>query len=98
VPPGNLTGIWKASPAPGTEIALTIRQDGGFQWSVTSQGKTQNFEGNSTSANGMLTLARTNAGNEALVGQTIWQNPDHFNFKLMGGPADDSGLAFSRGS
>ena len=31
-----------------------------------------------------------------MVGRVTWTDDDHFTFKVLAGPADDPGLAFSR--
>jgi hypothetical protein len=87
-------GTWKASPAPGTTIALTAGADGGFQWNVTTQGKTQPIQGKYTYDNGVLTM--TQPSGDALVGKVTWQDDNHFVFQAMGGGPSDPGLTFSK--
>ena len=36
---------WKATPAKGVQIELTLRDDKTFTWKFTANGKTQNFAG-----------------------------------------------------
>jgi tetratricopeptide (TPR) repeat protein len=94
---GNLTGTWTAHPSAETSITLGLTDAGHFSWKVTHQGKTQEFQGDRIYGNGLLTLAQTGQeGQPPMVGRVIWTDDDHFTFKVMAGPADDAGLAFSR--
>ena len=91
---GNLVGVWKASPAQGTSIELTLGGDSKFNWNVVSQGKTQPIAGTYTYENGVLSL--TQSENNAMVGKVAWKDEGHFNFQAMGGGPNDPGLTFSK--
>jgi tetratricopeptide (TPR) repeat protein len=91
---GNLAGAWKASPAPGTTIELTLGSDSKLQWNIVTQGRTQQISGNYTFENGILTL--TQSESNAMVGKVSLQDEGHFTFQAMGGGPGDPGLAFSR--
>jgi hypothetical protein len=94
---GKLAGSWAAEPAPNVKIALTIRDDNTFTWTTTGPGKPpMNITGQSTFADGTLTLADKGGQNGALAGQVTWKDADHLTFRLAGGPANDSGLKFAR--
>jgi Flp pilus assembly protein TadD len=94
---GKLAGSWAAEPAPNVKIALTIRDDHTFTWTATGPGKPpMNITGQSTFADGTLTLTDRGGQNGALVGQVAWQDADHFTFRLVGAPANDPGLKFAR--
>jgi len=93
-PQGNLVGAWKASPAQGTTIELTLGGDSKFNWNVVSQGKVQPIAGTYTYENGVLSL--TQSENNAMVGKVAWKDDGHFNFQAMGGGPNDPGLTFSR--
>ena len=54
----SIAGTWNAQPAADTAIALTIQPGGDFNWQVTKKGQTQQFAGNSTFGDGMLTLVQ----------------------------------------
>ena len=41
-------------------------------------------------------LILKNGGNPAMIGQVTLLDPNHFNFKLVGGNPSDTGLTFSR--
>jgi hypothetical protein len=94
---GKLAGSWAAEPAPNVKIALTIRDDDTFTWTATGPGKPpMNITGKSTFADGTLTLADKGGQNGALVGQVAWKDADSFTFRLVGAPANDPGLKFTR--
>jgi hypothetical protein len=94
---GNLFGSWTAEPSADTTIRLTMAAGGHFTWKVTSQGKTQEFQGDETYGNGVLTLARpAQDAQPPMVGRVSWRDEDHFTFKIMAGPPDDPGLSFTR--
>jgi tetratricopeptide (TPR) repeat protein len=96
---GQLVGDWTAQPSQDTTIALSFLDNNRFVWKVTRQGKPQQFQGDRTYGSGILTLAPT--GDEAqppMVGRVIWQDDNHFTFKIFGGPPDDPGLAFAKSS
>ncbi len=54
-----------------------------------------NITGQSTFADGNLTLSGKGGQNGALVGQAAWPDADHFTFRLVGAPANDPGLKFT---
>ncbi len=94
---GNLTGTWTAEPSADTTIRLTLAGGGHFTWKVTSQGKAQEFQGDETYGNGILTLVRSaQDAQPPMVGRVTWRDDDHFTFKIMAGPPDDPGLSFTR--
>jgi hypothetical protein len=91
---GNLVGAWKASPAMGTTIELTLGGDSKFNWNIVTQGKTQPIAGTYVFENDVLTLSQSE--NNAMVGKVAWQDESHFKFQAMGGGPNDPGLAFSK--
>jgi tetratricopeptide (TPR) repeat protein len=94
---GRLEGAWTAAPAEGTTIRLSFLEDGTFSWQVEQQGKTQEFRGERTYGNGILTLAQSGQeGQPPMVGRVSWEDRDHFRFRLIGGPPDDPGLKFRK--
>lgn len=94
---GNLTGTWTAESGPDSTIRLTVAGGGHFTWKVTGQGKSQEFQGDETYGNGLLTLARSaQDAQPPMVGRVTWRDDDHFQFKIMAGPPDDPGLSFTR--
>jgi tetratricopeptide (TPR) repeat protein len=94
---GKVAGSWSAEPSPNVKIALTIRDDNTFTWTATGPGKPpMNITGQSSFADGNLTLTDRGGQNGALVGQVTWKDTDHFTFRLVGAPANDPGLKFAR--
>jgi hypothetical protein len=93
---GKLVGSWSAVPAKDTTIALAIQDDGRFTWAAMNPGKPpMTIAGNSTFADGTLTLTDQNSQNGALAGQVAWQDDNHFTFRLQGAPQGDPGLKFA---
>jgi tetratricopeptide (TPR) repeat protein len=95
---GNLTGDWTASAPGNAMITLAIKEDGGFTWTIAAPGKPPtSISGKSTLADGVLTLAADPASQMgAMTGQVARQDETHFNFRAIGAPASDPGLAFAR--
>ncbi len=77
-------------------IALAIGDDGGFSWTVAGPGKPPaSIAGSSTFADGVLTLAGKGQDG-ALAGKVVWQDADHFTFRLVNAAPQDPGLKFAR--
>jgi tetratricopeptide (TPR) repeat protein len=95
VKPGVLAGTWKAQPAPDTEIALRLGEDGAFTWTVTSKGKPRDIIGSWSLANDLLTLAQSGQGG-AMVGRVAWQAENRWNFRALGSGPEDLGLVFTQ--
>jgi hypothetical protein len=95
---GMLEGTWTANPSPGTQITLSFPDSNHFDWRVSDQGKTHDFQGDRTYGNGILTLVQTGevAGQPPMVGRVTWTDETHFNFKVFTRPPDDPGLSFSK--
>ena len=95
--PGTLPGTWSAQPSSDTAITLTVQDEKRFTWKVSHQGKEQQFGGTYTFENGILTLVQDdNKG--VMVGNVSWQDPTHYNFKVMGAAPNDPGLSFTKPS
>jgi hypothetical protein len=93
---GKLEGTWTAKPAPDTTITVTFPDPAHFVWKVAHQGQEHQFQGQSSFVNGILTLAQDQ--NNAMVGDVSWKDPDHFQFKVLGGGPGDPGLTFTKSS
>jgi len=93
VKPGELAGTWTAKPSNDTSITLTVDKNGNFTWKVDNKGKEQEFKGESTYGNDLLTLAQTEG--PVMVGKLAWQTQDRFNFRVSNAP-EDPGLTFTR--
>ncbi|WP_165248267.1 tetratricopeptide repeat protein [Paludisphaera soli] len=92
----SLVGTWKAAPDPTTSIELTLKDDGTFTWNVAQQGRNQPIAGGYTYAGGILTLARAENPDDAMVGRVTWKDDAHFVFQALGGGANDPGLNFGK--
>jgi len=90
---GKLEGSWTAQPSTGTTITVSFQDKGQFLWKVSRQGKDQQFAGNSSYENGLLTLIQ-DQNNNTMVGHVTWKDETHFIFKVIGAGADDPGLSF----
>ena len=93
---GKLEGTWTAQPSKDTTITVTFQDQGHFTWKVAHQGQDHQFQGESSYVNGILTLAQDQ--NNAMVGDVDWQDPNHFQFKVLGGGPSDPGLTFAKSS
>src|SRR5579864_4110098 len=87
---GKLAGAWVAKPNANTAIALNIKDDGTFSWSVAIKGKPQVIAGNWSLAGGLLTLAQENQAG-ALVGNVTWQDENRFQLRALGTTPADPG-------
>jgi tetratricopeptide (TPR) repeat protein len=94
VPADKLPGTWTAAPVEGTAITLTISAPKSFTWKVDQKGKTQQFQGEYSLADDVLTLAQPNGA--TLVGRVGWQDDQHFTFRLVNLGTADPGLNFTR--
>ena len=88
-----MIGSWKANPAKGVQIELTLRNDKTFTWKFTANGKVQNFSGKYELTDTSLVLTREDG--EAMDG-TIEHNANGFKFRMKDAETDDPGLTFSR--
>ena len=91
----DITGEWKSDRDDGGAIVLTIKKDGGFAWEVNDKsGKKDSFEGIFTLEGPLLVLERSSGG--ALMGRIKALSERAFQFKVVGGSAEDSGLEFRK--
>jgi tetratricopeptide (TPR) repeat protein len=93
---GKLEGTWTAQPSPETTITVTFPDPAHFVWKVSHQGQEHQFQGETSFANGILTLAQDQ--NNAMVGDVTWKDSGHFQFKVLGGGPSDPGLSFAKSS
>jgi tetratricopeptide (TPR) repeat protein len=94
-PPQNLQGQWSAKPNDKTSIALSLKPDGTFAWTVTQDGKSQTLEGWAGYQDQILTLAQEQG--PPLVGKlTVDPAGNRFAFKPPGTPESVAGLSFEK--
>ncbi len=84
---------------PGHRVAATQSscpwsKDNRFTWKYAHQKKTQSFDGKYELAGTALVLEYSNGG--TMVGRVDAEGKDRFSFKMVGGPANDPGLVFSK--
>ncbi len=92
--PTDITGDWKATATGGGTVELSLGKDSRFTWKVTRPSKSQSFDGKYELAGTTLVLEYTNGG--TMVGKVNAEGADKFSFRIVGGPANDSGLDFSK--
>ena len=95
---GKLTGNWVAQAPRTRRSALSIKDDGGFTWTVAVPGKPAIVDHGNIHPRRRRAhpLRRQEFPDGALAGQVVWQDDTHFAFRAAGAPADDPGLAFAR--
>jgi tetratricopeptide (TPR) repeat protein len=81
-PPAELLGRWRATPADGLAITLTLNPDATFTWDVNANGQDQAITGQADFRDGVLSLAQ--ADGPPLVGQVQDLNAEGFGFQLLG--------------
>jgi len=92
--PPNIVGKWKAPAAGGGDVALSLSEDGKFTWTHSRGGKSKSFEGTYQLAGATLVMEYSNGG--SMVGKVRADGDKRFSFKMVGGPANDPGLEFSK--
>lgn len=91
----DMVGQWSARRSDGATFQFSLNDQGGFDWMVrTKEGKETKFAGTYTFAEDLIVLESTEQG--TMIGRVSSEGPDKFQFKLIGGPANDPGLAFQR--
>jgi tetratricopeptide (TPR) repeat protein len=94
-PPAALVGTWKASPAAGLGITLTLQADGEFTWEVDDKGKKQTVTGRAGFKDGTLALLQPEG--PPLVGQVTEKDVSTFLFAPPAGPDQKkAGLTFHK--
>jgi len=95
VDPATLVGTWAAARDDGSKFALALTNDGAFTWKFSPKGqKSQDLAGKYTVEGQVLALEGSEGG--SLIANVTPGAGKKFNFKLLGAPAEDPGLDFSR--
>ena len=89
----KIVGMWKASRKDGASFKLDLTSDSKFTWGFEQGGRKQEFGGKYSVDGAVLVLERTDG---AQMPGIVTLASNGFNFKLYGGPPDDSGLDFSK--
>jgi predicted Zn-dependent protease len=91
----DITGNWTATRPDGGKIALSVKPDGGFVWSVEEKEKKKDsFDGTFSLEDNVLILERKSGG--ALMGRVTALADNKFQFKVLGGGDTDPGLTFTK--
>lgn len=89
----KLVGKWTAKRPDGPTFTLNVTQDSKFTWTYDQGNKHEQFGGKYSVDGAILVLERTDGSQ---MPGLITMAADGFNFKLYGGPPDDSGLDFKK--
>jgi tetratricopeptide (TPR) repeat protein len=90
-----LPGTWNASRDDGSKFRLTMTSDGRFTWQYSAPNqKAEELTGNYSVDGPVLVLERKEGG--ALAGTAQFTGDSKLNFKMVGGPPEDTGLNFGR--
>ncbi|MCP4192367.1 MAG: tetratricopeptide repeat protein [Planctomycetaceae bacterium] len=89
----SLQGTWKASRG-SSEFLMTLDPDKAFTWTYTDQGKPQTVTGQYYTEGATLVLEPTEGG--AMPALVQFDGKDGFNYRVIGGDVNDSGLDFRR--
>jgi len=89
-----IAGDWKASRDDGSKFDLDLKKDKTFTWKFDQGSRHEDFSGTYTTEGSLLLLQKQDGG--AMVGHVDQNGEGKFTFKLLGAPADDPGLTFSR--
>ena len=91
----DIIGEWMATRPDGGKIGLSIKPEGGFNWSVEDKtGKKDAFDGTFSLEDNVLILERKSGG--ALMGRVTALADNKFQFKVLGGGDSDPGLTFAK--
>jgi hypothetical protein len=91
--PASLTGLWIAKPSNEVTVQLALLNDGGFVWTVLSDGSATGFRGTYQMDGSRMVLS---APDKQLAGNVAVAGANNFNFVADGSEANDAGLAFTR--
>lgn len=94
IDPNFIAGQWKASREDGSNFGLDLRKDKTFTWKYDQGDRHEDFSGTYTTEGSLLLLQKQQGG--SMVGHVAQDGEGKFTFKLLGAPAEDPGLTFSR--
>jgi hypothetical protein len=90
----TLAGTWQSSRDDGSKFSLNLGNDKTFTWKFDQGDRHEGFSGTYTTEGSLLLLQKKDGG--AMVGHVTQDGDGKFTFKLVGAPADDPGLTFSK--
>ena len=91
IDPARIVGNWTAKRPDGTSFTLNLIADSKFTWGFNKGDKKQEFGGKYSVDGAILVLEREDG---AQMPGLVTLADKGFNFKLYGGPPDDTGLDF----
>lgn len=89
----KIVGNWTAKKPNGPTFTLNLTNDAKFTWGYEQGAKKETFGGKYSVDGAILVLERTDG---AQMPGLITLASNGFNFKLYGGPPDDTGLDFTK--
>jgi uncharacterized protein (TIGR03066 family) len=91
----DLVGDWMAvSEEAKTKFDLELSKDGTFSWTYTEKGKPHNVKGVYALDRNVLAMEPNSGG--VMLAEVTPPEKGAFNFKLLGAPPGDKGLAFEK--
>lgn len=90
----SLVGAWNASREDGSTFALSLGEEGTFNWDYKGNNQENSLKGKYTLAKDLLVLEPDTGG--AMVGRVTSTADGQFNFRLVDGPPGDEGLTFKK--
>ncbi len=93
-PPAQMTGTWKAQPAQGVAITLTLQEGGDYAWEVDSNGQKQSISGKAGFKDNELALFQQEG--PPLVGKVTQSEASKFTFAPTGAGEKAPGLTFTK--
>ncbi|HVJ87060.1 MAG TPA: tetratricopeptide repeat protein [Caulifigura sp.] len=88
-----IVGGWNASRSDGAKFSLRLTNDSKFTWTFQQGTKREEFGGTYSVDGAVLVLERTDG---AQMPGLVTMNDGGFNYKLYGGPPEDTGLDFRK--
>jgi hypothetical protein len=95
VPPDSVVGSWTAPGKRTDKYTMSLNKDGTFFWAFSRGSKKEEVKGVYTVEGNVLAMEPDTGG--VLLAELTPTESDGLQFKMIGGPKDDPGLAFQRG-
>jgi tetratricopeptide (TPR) repeat protein len=92
----SVLGAWTATGPGSARYSMTLNKDGTFAWAFSRGARKQEAKGVFALEGNVLALEPDTGG--VLLAELTAQGQDNLNFKMVGGPKDDTGLGFRRGT
>jgi tetratricopeptide (TPR) repeat protein len=96
VPPDQLVGAWTAPGKATAKYTMDLRKDGTFTWAFSRGSKKEQVKGVYTMEGNVLAMEPDSGG--VLLAELTPKGSDAMQFLMIGGAANDPGLAFQRGA